>query len=155
MMLTLILTTLSKIPFIGHIFEFALSKTRLFIEYLLVGVLVCVTASTATLWVKKQISDAKMAALESRIASLQDENKTQDETIDTLQNLRKQDAEIIAKLFKDFGNLDESNAKFKSRLHNLETTNEPIRNYLNTPIDDNLQRVLDDTQPDNDNKNSN
>jgi hypothetical protein len=136
---------LAKVSFLGRAVSFVTSKTRLVLEYTLIGLVISSTALAIALWYRANALEEKNAALDRAIAAAQSVDAAQTATIAELHNLRERDAKAISGLVADYRVLATSNENAKRKLAELEKRNEAVRVYLATPIPPDLACVLNDT----------
>lgn len=125
---------------------------RLVIEYLLIAAVVTLAGVAVALWGAKKKTEivlskteTRLGATEGRVTTLESVNEAHEATIKELKDLRGQDAKALDGLLNDYKILAESDSKVRTRLHNLETSNENVRNYLNLPVPAQLDCLLNDT----------
>lgn len=142
------LSLLSKIPGVSWL----TGNFRLVIEYVLIGTVVSLAGVAVALWgakAKTEVilakTETRLGATEGRVTTLESVNQAHEETIKELKDLRGQDAKALDGLLNDYKLLAESDARVRTRLHSLETSNENVRNYLNLPVPAQLDCLLNDT----------
>jgi hypothetical protein len=130
------LNLLSKIPGVSWL----TGNFRLVIEYVLIGTVVTLAGVAVALWGAKKNTEVvlsktetRLGATENRVTTLESVNQAHEETIKELKDLH------------DYKMLAEYDSKVRTRLHNLETSNENVRNYLNLPVPAQLDCLLNDT----------
>lgn len=139
---------LSKIPGVSWL----TGNFRLVIEYALIGAVVTLAGVAVALWGAKKNTEitlskteTRLTATEGRMTTLESVNEAHEKTIVELKELRGQDAKALDGLLGDYKILAEADSKVRTRLHNLETSNENVRNYLNLPVPAQLDCLLNDT----------
>jgi len=142
------LNLLSKIPGVSWV----TGNFRLVIEYALIGTVVTLAGVAVALWGAKKNTEivlskteTRLTGTEARMTTLESVNQAHEATIKDLKDLRGQDAKALDGLLNDYKLLAESDTKVRTRLHNLETSNENVRNYLNLPVPAQLDCLLNDT----------
>jgi cell division protein FtsB len=139
---------LSKIPGVSWV----TGNFRLVIEYALIATVVTLAGVAVALWGGKKKTEVVLAQTETRLTgaearmtTLESVNEAHEETIKELKDLRGQDAKALDGLLSDYKMLAEADSRVRTRLHNLETSNENVRNYLNLPVPAQLDCLLNDT----------
>ena len=139
---------LSKIPGVSWL----TGNFRLVIEYALIAAVVSLAGVAVALWGAKKNTEitlskteTRLTGAESRMTTLESVNQAHEETIKELKDLRGQDAKALDGLLGDYKILAEADTRVRTRLHNLETSNENVRNYLNLPVPAQLDCLLNDT----------
>jgi len=125
--------------------DLVLNKTRLFIEYLLIGFVVSLAGVTLTLWLQKNVIEEKLEVQNTKVTQLEIKTSTQDQTIIDLKDLRSRDAMAIDGLVGDFRILASNNKSVNDKLRKLEQTNEEVRRYMRDPLPAALKCVLNNT----------
>lgn len=130
----------------------ASERTRLIIEYILVGLLVASLAGSLTLYISKLKQDLVVANLETQVGTLngkvtglENVNRAQELDIDELKQLRYIDAEALGKLVQEVKKVSTRDAEFRAKLAKLEAEDETVREYLNDSIPPQLRCVLERT----------
>lgn len=125
---------------------------RLVIEYALIATVVTLAGVAVALWGAKKNTESALAQTETRlvrtedrVATMESVNQAHEVTISELKELRGQDAKALDGLLGDYKILAESDTKVRTRLHNLETSNENVRDYLNLAVPAQLDCLLNDT----------
>lgn len=136
---------LEKVPFIGTAVSFVTGNARLVIEYVLIGLIIAGMATAITLWYRTQYLETRNDELRERISSVEVINEAQDKTITELQDLRKQDAAVMAGLVTDYAKLSKSDMAARKKLSDLEKQNAKVRDYLDQPIPAELVCMLNDS----------
>lgn len=143
---------LIKLPFISKVLDFIKAKTRLAIEYLLLALLIAVAAIAVTMWLHKMKTDLALAktqtelvSVKSRLGDVERTNQIQQETIESLRDMRKRDAEALTGLFLDYKNLSGNHTAVRAKLRELEIKHENVRFYLNSDIPPELKCLLNKT----------
>lgn len=142
------LNLLSKIPGVSWL----TGNFRLVIEYALIAAVVSLAGVAVALWGAKKNTEivlskteTRLTGAEARMTTLESVNQAHEATIVELKELRGQDAKALDGLLGDYKILAEADARVRTRLHNLETSNENVRNYLNLPVPAQLDCLLNDT----------
>jgi septal ring factor EnvC (AmiA/AmiB activator) len=136
--------------FLSSIKTFLLTKTRLVIEYFLIGFVITLAGVTFTLWLKNKTLTTNLEITRSNITQLTSALETQDKTINDLKELRTRDANAIDGLVNDYRSIAQSNKEVNDRLANLEKTNEEVRRYMRDPLPAAIKCVLNNTCKDSD-----
>lgn len=136
---------LKKIPFLGTAVSFATSNVRLVIEYILIGLIIAGMATAITLWYRTQYLETRNDELRERITNVEVINEAQDKTITDLQDLRQQDAAVMAGLVMDYAKLSKSDAHARKKLSELEKQNANVRDYLDQPLPPELVCMLNNS----------
>lgn len=143
---------LIKLPFISKALSFVKAKTRLAIEYLLLALLIAVAAIAFTMWLHKVKTDlalsktqTELVSVKSRLGDVERTNQMQQETIESLRDMRKRDAEALTGLFQDYKNLSGNHSAVRAKLRELEIKHENVRFYLNSDIPPELKCLLNKT----------
>jgi len=125
--------------------DLALNKTRLFIEYILIGFVISLAGVTFTLWLQKNKISDDLTNTQKAVTQLEDKTSVQDETINNLKELRTRDATAIDGLVSDYKSLATSNKQANDKLKKLEQTNEEVRKYMADPLPAALKCLLNGT----------
>lgn len=125
--------------------DLALNKTRLFIEYLLIGFVVSLAGATLTLWLQKNTIEENLTKTQKAVTELEVKTTTQDQTIIDLKDLRSRDAVAIDGLITDYKTLASNSKSVNDKLKKLEQTNEEVRRYMRDPLPAALKCVLNNT----------
>ena len=133
---------LKSVPFISTAVSYVTSNIRLVIEYILIGLIIACMATAITLWYRTQYLETCNDELRERITNVEVINETQDKTISDLQELRKQDAAVMAGLVTDYAKLSKSDATARKKLSELEKQNAHVRDYLDQPLPPELVCML-------------
>lgn len=133
---------LKSVPFIVTAVSYVTSSIRLAIEYILIGLIIACTASAITLWYHTQYLETRNDELREHITDVEVINETQDKTISDLQELRKQDAAVMAGLVTDYAKLSKADATARKKLSELEKQNAHVRDYLDQPLPPELVCML-------------
>lgn len=143
---------LSKLPWVINILGFFQSKTRLVIEYALIGAIVVIGGFTFSMWLSKEqteksllVAENELLTVQSRLNIVEFSNQQQETTIEELKALRFKDAQVLTGLLVDFKVLAENDDIARQRLATLEKSDETVRAYLNQRIPPNLACLLNDT----------
>lgn len=120
-------------------------KTRLFIEYLLIGFVVILAGFTFTLWWQKDKIETKLETVEQTVSVLQSANEVNVKTIDSLMVLRNNDAAAIDGLIKGYKSLAQKSDLVKNKLKELEQNNDEIRTFLHSPLPAAIKCLLNKT----------
>lgn len=148
----MLLSLISKVPFIGTLIKFVGDRKRLVIEYVMIAVVVTMAGALFTLWLEKRTLADQLGEVLVKVEGLEIENKNQDivieqqtDSIETLQDIRKRDSDILTKLFNDYGTLSQTNSVFKKQLQDLEKNNESVQKYMHSDLPAELNCVLNET----------
>jgi len=148
-MITLLLT---KLPWLASVFGFFQNKTRLVIEYALIGLIVAAAGFTFSMWLSKERTEKsllttqnELQTVQQRLGAVESVNQLQEATIGELKELRLQDARALTGLLTDYKVLADNDARARNRLSTLEKSNETVRNYLNYRIPPDLACLLNNT----------
>lgn len=134
--------------------DLVLNKTRLFIEYLLIGFVISLAGVTFTLWLQKNNIEKKLENQITKVTQLEIKTSTQDQTISDLKEMRTRDAVAIDGLVNDYKTLATNSKQANDKLRKLEQTNEEVRKYMRDPLPAALKCLLNNTCK-TDNPNSN
>ena len=139
------LNFLKKVPFVGTAVSFVTGNARLVIEYVLIGLIIAGMATAITLWYRTQYLETRNDELRERISNVEVINGAQDKTITDLQDLRKQDAAVMAGLVIDYAKLSKSDMAARKKLSDLEKQNANVRDHLDQPLPPELVCMLNDS----------
>lgn len=139
------LSVLKKVPFIGTAISFVTGNARLVIEYILIALAIAGAATAIALWYRTNYLEARNDELRERITNVEVINETQDKTITDLQDLRKQDAAVMAGLVTDYAKLSKADATARKKLSELEKQNANVRDYLDQPLPPELVCMLNNS----------
>ena len=144
------LATLSELPIIGGLFRWIAMKRRLFVEYLLLAMFIMFAGLSFALWYTRKevkaelaLANADLIVVNNRLTTQEFINDTQNLTIDNLRNLRQIDNDALASLLGEFDSLSKTNKTVRSKLQELEKTNEAVRNLRNQPLPPELGCLLE------------
>lgn len=148
--MTLLLTLLTKIPFVDKLLGMCAGKGRLWIEYLLIAAVVTIGGFTVAQWyskvqLEKRLGETELALSQvgSRLGLVEMVNQSQEETINSLHDLRIKDSRAITGLLQDFDNLSLRDARVRRELNELRNSNQAAREYIERPIPPELARMLE------------
>lgn len=139
------LTTLSKLPLLSHFIDFCKNKARLAIEYALIAAVVTLAGVVLTMWFQKEQLRTSVAQLEGNVLVLRIANDGHKLQIQSLEKERLQDAKALSGLINDVRDLAERDTAWRKNLGTLESKNEVVRRYLDSPIPADLECMLDET----------
>ena len=97
------------------------------------------------LYVSLLLARAKVAHLETSLATLHAAAKVQEQAIKDLNNTRAADNLALQQLSADYAALAQSTNGARQRLQQLERSNEQVRDYLSQPVPAELGCLLDGT----------
>lgn len=144
------LAFLSALPVVGRMIDWFRNKKRLFIEYLLVAMFVSIGGLAFTLWLTKKELKGDLAAtteqlegVKGRLTTVEYANSQLEQTATNLRELRVRDNEALQGLLTEFEDLSTKNRTVRTRLTELEKTNEAVRDLRNQPIPPELSCVLE------------
>jgi len=131
------------------VMDFAKSKTRLFLEYILLAAFLSLCGFVGYLLIQNANKDTAIAKMDTRVSTLQNQ---QDAYKDANQNLeknvaylllqREKDSSSVLKLMGEFKLFTEGNVDLQNKISNLENQDANVKNYLNTAIPDDLRSLL-------------
>ncbi len=143
---------LTKLPFLGTLVNFVTGKKRLLIEYAMIAVVLMIAGFTFNLWLSKKNmqvvlaqAETELVTMQSRLTTVEFISATQEARITDLSELRLRDAHALTGLLNDYRAMANSDSKVRARLQTLETNNETVRDYLNSPIPPDLKCLLNNT----------
>lgn len=139
------LNFLKKVPFLGTAISFVTGNARLAIEYVLIALAIAGAATAITLWYRTHYLETRNDELRERISNVEVINEAQDKTITDLQDLRKQDAAVMAGLVTDYAKLSKSDMAARKKLSDLEKQNANVRDYLDQPLPPELVCMLNNS----------
>lgn len=139
------LNFLKKVPFLGTAISFVTGNARLVIEYVLIALAIAGAATAITLWYRTQYLETRNDELRERISNVEVIDEAQDKTITDLQDLRKQDAAVMAGLVTDYAKLSKSDMAARKKLSDLEKQNANVRDYLDQPLPPELVCMLNNS----------
>lgn len=131
----------TRIPGVG----FIVGHFRLFMEYVLIGLVIACAAMAFALWNKTQELEKKNEWLLKRVVQNETINEQQEKTIAEMTTLRAKDAEVLARLIDQYNSLRGQDRRMRHRLADLEKKNERVQKYLDQPIPDELACMLNGT----------
>lgn len=130
-------------------------KARLYIEYALIGLLLVTAGFGAYNYVTRLKLDNKVTTLQgkvetadARVALVEDVNRQQAETLETIRGLNGVNDTMLKGLAADMEALRVRDRTTYTRLAALEKSNEAVRKYLNTAVPAPVGCVLDRSCPD-------
>lgn len=148
---------LIALPLIGKIFgwgkgtavPFVKDNARTLFGYILIALVIASASLAVTMWFQRERLDKKLetartkiTALEGKVQAVEQINAAQEEQLRNLSELRQIDAAALTGLNDDYRALNEHDAKMSKKLNNLENSNATVRSYLDTPVPDDLRRLL-------------
>lgn len=114
-------------------------KARLIVEYVLIATVVILCCISYMLWLHKRYAESELETEKLKISQIEQINKSQQETIEHLKNIREIDGKSVAALLTTTDSIRKSAAKATARLEKLENENENVSKYLATPVPFELQ----------------
>lgn len=139
------LSILKKVPFVDTAISFVAGNARLVVEYILIALTISGAATSIALWYRTNYLEARNDELRGRITSVEVINEAQDKTITDLQDLRKQDAAVMAGLIIDYAKISKADSTARKKLSELEKQNANVREYLGQPLPPELACVLNNS----------
>lgn len=133
---------LASLGLFAGVASFFVSKKRLIVEYVLLALLIVTAATTFTMWAGKRNALLKLESVQTRLSIVEDVNEVQGKTITGLMELRNKDSIALERVLADFKQMAQNNSEAENRLEDLESKNEIVRDYLNSPVPLDLQCVL-------------
>lgn len=91
------------------------------------------------------VKDLELA--QARLQIAEQVNQDNQRTIKALQEQRKRDSDALASLASDVATIRRTTGATHSAVKNLGATNEPVREYLQRPVPDDLRGVLNNRTP--------
>lgn len=144
------MTALTKVPFLGVFFKWAIGKGRLILEYALLAGLVVMAGLMLAMYItragieqKLSESQEELRHVNTRLGLVESVNEAQETTIGTLRDLRETDGAVIASLIDSTSDLTRKDSSVRTRLAQLEKTNDKITALLDTPVDPELACLLE------------
>ncbi len=125
--------------------DLVLNKTRLLIEYVLIGSVISLAGITFTLWLQKNKISEDLTNTQRAVTQLEGKTSIQDQTILNLKDMRSRDATAIDGLINDYKTLAQNNKQANDKLRKLEQTNEEVRKYMRDPLPAALKCLLNNT----------
>lgn len=147
-----LLPLLVKLPWLATAVGFVKSKSRLVIEYVLIGLLITIAGLTFTMWLAKERTETKLeraeadvAVLQSKVSEVERINNDQARTIEQLQELRVLDATTLQGLMRDHDAITKRDTSERKQVKQLEKTHEDVKSFMQQPVPPVLGCVLDGT----------
>lgn len=129
--------------------DFAKSKTRLFVEYLLLAAILSLCGFVGYLLIQNANKDTAIAKMDTRVSTLQhqqdaykDANQNLEKNVAYLLLQREKDSTSVLKLMSEFKLFTEGNVELQNKISNLENQDANVKNYLDTTIPDDLRSLL-------------
>ena len=126
------------------------AKLQLWIGYIILGLLVAVSALAVYNYTERLRQDTVIANLgadldkaEAQVIEVVEVNKKQTEAIETIRGLNTVNDTMLQGLASDMESLRVQDRGVRTRLASLERSNEAIREYLNTAVPAPVGCVLD------------
>ena len=145
-----ILAFLRKLPFVGSIIAWFAKKKRLFVEYTLLALFVCFSGLALSLWLtKKELkselmqTEEKLEGVKSRLTTVEFSNSVLEQTAESLRELRERDHNTLRSLIGEFEDLSTRNSTVRTRLQELEKSNEVVLELRNQPVPAELGCLLE------------
>lgn len=142
------LTTLSNLPVVSGIFGFFKTNLRLGLEYALIAAVIALGGFTVTMWIQKSQLQTSIAEMSNKVGILEIANEGHKATIESLKKERDNDARALSGLIEDVKTLAERDSTWRRGLTQLESKNETVRRYLDSPIPAELQCLLNEARQD-------
>lgn len=87
-------------------------------------------------------AEAESRAARAQLTAAIEANRMMKDALDRATELRKQTDAILADIHVELRSIHEAADEENAAIDRLENDNEAVRNYLNTPIPDDLRRLL-------------
>jgi len=133
---------LTKIPGISHGLDFIATKFRLFVEYVMIGLIITLLGACFTIYIKKLHTDIELGKVATTAAFLDDANQTNLLTIAELQKDNKKSSDAVMTLIRRNQEIQSENFAMQQKIDALEGSDEQVKDYLNTNIPVSLQCLL-------------
>jgi septal ring factor EnvC (AmiA/AmiB activator) len=135
----------------GTAVPFIQNNAKTAICYFLIAMVIASASLAVTMWFQRERLDRKLetaqgkiGALERKVIAVETINREQQGQIENLASLREIDAKALTGLNDDYRELDARDARMHNKLNKLENTNATVRGYLDTPVPDDLRKLLND-----------
>jgi hypothetical protein len=126
-------------------FGFVTGKTRLFVEYLLIGSVIVLGTMVITLKFDNAQFRTDMANATKEMIILRMLNDEQNNKLVMLEEFRARDSKSLSGLMNDFKVYANTSQILARKIANLEKTNEKVNSYLNEPVPYDLGCLLSDS----------
>lgn len=130
---------------------FAKSKTRLFLEYILLAAFLSLCGFVGYLMIQNANKDVSIAKMDTSLNKLQtqqdaykDANQSLEKNVAYLLLQREKDSTAVLKLMSEFKLFTDGNKDLQDKISKLETQDENVKTYLDTAIPDDLRSLLND-----------
>lgn len=152
MTITALLEAATNLPVVGKGASWILHKKRLLIEYLLLGFSIAIGGLAFSLWltraeVRQELAtvSTELAVVNGRVGIIEMQNAQLKTAADKLRLMREEDSRAMNALLKELETLSKQDLEVREKLHELETTNEAVRDLRKRPIPPELNCVLEPT----------
>lgn len=119
------------------------------LSYILIALVIASASLAVTMWFQRERLDKKLdtarekiSTLESKVQAVEAINAAQESQIANLASLREIDAKALTGLNDDYRALNDRDVRLSKKMNNLENSNATVRGYLDTPVPDDLRRLL-------------
>lgn len=128
---------------INSIKDFAFTKTRLFVEYIIISILLVVIGLCVFLWTDRDQMNQMIGKIQTDLTMTIDANIAQDIAIAELLKTRQQDLKSLKEYIEKSNMLQDEKEQLTEQLNELEKSNEQIKAYLDVPLHPHLIQLLD------------
>lgn len=128
---------------INSIKDFAFTKTRLFVEYIIISILLVVIGLCVFLWTDRDQMNQMIGKIQTDLTMTIDANIAQDNAIAELLKTRQQDLKSLKEYIEKSNMLQDEKEQLTEQLNELEKSNEQIKAYLDVPLHPHLIQLLD------------
>lgn len=128
---------------INSVKDFALTKTRLFVEYIIISILLVVIGLCVFLWTDRDQMNQMIGKIQTDLTMTIDANIAQDNAIAELLKTRQQDLKSLKDYIEKSNMLQDEKQQLTEQLTELEKSNEQIKAYLDVPLHPDLIKLLD------------
>lgn len=133
---------LDKFSFVSTAVDFVKTRFRLVVEYILIAIVVSLLATAFTFYVEKLQGEIKLERVTTKAELLDNANSSNLAAIEQLRQDNMKNNVAMRDLMKRNQAIQTEFYMAQQKLDQLETTDEKVSKYLNTPIPDSLQCLL-------------
>lgn len=135
----------------GTALPFVKENGRMVLSYVLIALVIASASLAVTMWFQRERLDKKLetaqvkiGALERKVQAVETINREQQSQIENLAELREIDSKALTGLNDDYRALNDRDVRLNKQMRNLENSNATVRGYLDTPVPDDLRRLLNE-----------
>lgn len=125
-----------------HLVTFATTKTRLFIEYVMISIILVVAGFCGYLWTERDRINKDIEIMSNTLHTAVEANAQQDKAITQLTEVRSQDIKALRQYVEKSNMLQEEKIHLQEQLESLEKNNETVKAYLDIAVPSDVVQLL-------------